>query len=127
MRRALLTLSLIFLATGCAKAASVTIQWTYPRFNATSQTSCVASPDTLKDLARIEGWSQRLGQSDSSQVLVRNATGREAQSDQLVTNQAEGTVTYWFYIFDTLNNRSCRSNTTTKTIILTPMPADVQP
>lgn len=125
MRRALAILAFtIPVFSGCAIAAPVTLTWTYPRFNASAPGSCTPSAaDTLKDLARVVIWAQQSGRTDSTLVLDRSAVGREATPDSVVVQQQEGTFFYWTYLFDLVSNRSCRSNTASKTIVLPPAPA----
>jgi hypothetical protein len=127
MRRVILFLAIYTIfSAGCARAASVTLTWTNPAFNAVAPGSCVSSPDTLRDLGRVELWGQRAGQPDSSLVLSRTEAGREGRVDSLITSQAEGTVIYWAYFFDLIGNRACRSNTASKTVTQPPVAGTLQ-
>jgi hypothetical protein len=128
MRKALaIAAFFIPLLAGCSAASPVTLTWDNPRFNATALGSCTPSAtDTLKDLARIEIWAQQSGRTDSTLVLQRVEAGKEAKADSAVVQQQEGTFLYWIYLFDFLDNRSCRSNTATKTILLPPAPGTMR-
>jgi hypothetical protein len=124
MRRALIALILTSpLIAGCAAASPVQLNWSYPRFNAVEGTPCAVSPDTLKDLARVQLWRQSTGQSDSTLVLDRGAIGKEASPDSVVVQQQEGVAFYWAVLFDNIGNRSCRSNLASRTVIQSPSPA----
>jgi hypothetical protein len=124
MRRALVALILASpLIAGCAAASPVVLRWDYPRFNAVEGNPCAVSPDTLKDLARVQLWRQSTGQSDSTLVLDRGAIGKEAQPDSAVAQQQEGVAFYWAVLFDNIGNRSCRSNLASRTVVQSPSPA----
>ena len=128
MRRAFCGLLFaIPILSGCANAAPVTLAWDYPRFSVSAPGSCTPSAaDTLKDLARVQLWAQQSGRTDSSLVLDRSAVGKEAQPDSATVQQQEGTFFYWAILYDILGNRSCRSNTTSKTIVLPPAPGTMR-
>ena len=128
MRRALCGLLFaIPIFSGCAAASPVQLDWTYPRFNAVASGSCTPSAaDTLKDLARVQLWAQQSGRTDSVLVLDRTAVGKEAQPDSATVQQQEGTFFYWAILADLVGNRSCRSNTISKTVVLPPAPGTMR-
>jgi len=128
MRRAFCGLLFaIPILSGCAAASPVQLNWTYPQLNAVAAGSCTPSAaDTLKDLARVQLWAQQSGRTDSSLVLDRSAVGKEAQPDSAVVQQQEGTFFYWHILTDLLGNRSCRSNTASKTVVLPPAPGTMR-
>ena len=128
MRRALaIVLIVVPFTFGCAKAVTVNLDVTYPVFNTVSLTSCVATSDSCKDLARAELWVQRQGQTDSTLIVNRTLTpSRAGQPDIFQADQPEGTSFYWLYLFDLVGNRSCRSNIASKTVTQPPAAATVQ-
>jgi len=128
MRRVLCGLLFaIPILSSCAAASPVQLDWTYPRFNASAPGSCTPSAaDTLKDLARVQLWAQQSGRTDSSLVLDRSAIGKEALPDSATVQQQEGTFFYWTFLYDLVGNRSCRSNTASKTVVLPPAPGTMR-
>ena len=124
MKLLLLLVGLVLFLSGCATAASIPIHWTYPRWEAGNL--CVAGPDTLKDLGRVELYRKPAGASDSSLVLSKICLGQEGQEDSLQVNQPEGTFVYWLYAYDILGNSSCVSNFVSKTVTTVPSPPSVR-
>jgi len=122
----LLSIILIGFLVGCSKAATISLVWNYPRFNASESGPCIDSPDTLRDLARVEIWAQAQGRSDSTLVLSRLAIGKEAKPDSVQIQQAEGVTFYWYFLFDLIGNRSCASNVASKKVVQPPAPGTLR-
>jgi len=117
---------LLLIALGCAHAAQVTLDGTWPLYNAVPGTCSMAAPDTCKDLSLGLLYAQTQGRSDSTLVYSANLAGLFGKPFSVSVDQPEGTTIYWVAVRDSSGNRSCRSNIVTRTVIGVPLPASLR-
>lgn len=121
--RTILIVVLLLLFPGCAHAALVTLDGTWPLYNAVQGSCSVAAPDTCKDLSLGFVYAQVQGRSDSTLVYTAALGGLFGKPFSVSVDQSEGTTLYWAAVRDSSGNRSCKSNIVTRIVVSTPLPA----
>lgn len=102
------------------RAAPVDMTLTLPLYRADS--SCAATPDTVKNLSTLILYSSSTAAlTDSTVVLTANVGGLYGKAYPFTVQQGPGTRWYWCVTRDSSNVRSCdKSNAFAKTVLAGP-------
>lgn len=116
----LAAVAVLLCTSGCAHATPVTVDWTYPLYNAAPGCG-TAVGDTAKDLSSFVLYAQLQGRTDSILVYQESAVGKQGRPGTATFDRlTQGQWNLWARVWNAAGRSSCWSNFITRVIYTTP-------